>query len=177
MFMDWVKVGDYNLHHPPKVMGVSCMTAFYFKALLNDAYICGLLGEDEKKKEYIKAAEHIKKSFNDNLFIEEKGLYCDGRNGSTPSIASRFMPQDIDGVYFSQHTNSLAVLYDLAPIERHMEIMEKVLNNKDLIQAQPYFMHFVLDAIHHAGLFGKYGNDQMRRWSVLLSENWEKFYR
>ena len=81
------------------------------------------------------------------------------------------MPEDEEGTYFSQHTNSLAVLFDLAPVEIQRSIMEKVVNDKELIQAQPYFMHFILNAIHHAGLFDKYGNEQMRRWGKLLSEN------
>ena len=171
MFMDWVPVGRHNLHHPPKVMGVSYMTALYYKALLNGAYICEILCDSEKRKEYTKVAAAIKESFNTELYVEEKGLYCDGKNGDIPSISGVWMPEDEEGTYFSQHTNSLAVLFDLAPVEIQRSIMEKVVNDKELIQAQPYFMHFILNAIHHAGLFDKYGNEQMRRWGKLLSEN------
>ena len=75
MFMDWVPVGRHNLHHPPKVMGVSYMTALYYKALLKGAYICEILCDAQKRKEYTKVAAAIKESFNTELYVEEKGLY------------------------------------------------------------------------------------------------------
>lgn len=48
--------------------------------------------------------------------------------------------------------------------------MEKVLHDSTLTKAQPYFMHFVLNALAEAGLFEKYGLDQIRRWKTLLDE-------
>lgn len=36
-------------------------------------------------------------------------------------------------------------------------IMEQVMADDSLIAAQPYFLHFVLDALDAAGLFEKYG--------------------
>ncbi len=47
-----------------------------------------------------------------------------------------------------------------------------------LINPQPYFMHFVLEAIHKTGLFEKYGIRQMMRWKEMtdfpkgLAEGW-----
>ena len=75
-------------------------------------------------------------------------------------------PADTEIETFSPHVNLLAVLYDLAPKERQAAIVEKVLAEKPL-NTQPWFMHWVFQAIDHAGLFDKYGTAQMRRWKVL----------
>ena len=32
---------------------------------------------------------------------------------------------------------------------------------------RPYYMHFVLDAVAHAGLFDQYGTEWMRKWHVI----------
>lgn len=49
-------------------------------------------------------------------------------------------------------------------------IMEKVMTDKYLTQPQPYFMHFVLQALDKVGLFGKYGIDAILKWQKLLDE-------
>ena len=67
---------------------------------------------------------------------------------------------------FSPHVNLLAVLYDLAPKSQQAAIVEKVLAEKPL-NTQPWFMHWVFQAIDHAGLFDQYGTQQMRRWKIV----------
>ena len=44
--------------------------------------------------------------------------------------------------------------------------MEKVLAEKPL-NTQPWFMHWVFQAIDHAGLFDNYGAAQLRRWQIV----------
>jgi alpha-L-rhamnosidase len=44
--------------------------------------------------------------------------------------------------------------------------VEKVLAEKPL-NTQPWFMHWVFQAIYHAGLFDQYGTPQMRRWNIV----------
>ena len=66
---------------------------------------------------------------------------------------------------FSAQNNSLAVLYDLAPKASQAGIMTRVMAAQP--NCQPYFMHFVLSALAHAGLFDRLGADQMRRWKIV----------
>ena len=35
------------------------------------------------------------------------------------------------------------------------------------LNTQPWFMHWVFQAIDHAGLFDQYGTPQMRRWNIV----------
>ncbi len=169
MFMDWVYVGEYCLHHPPKVLGQGYISAFFYRALQNGAYFCTRLGDAQAAEFYEKTAEQVKAAFNRLLWDEEKGLYCEGKNGATVYEEKPWLPYG-DGLYFGQHTNTLAVLFGLAPDEQCGVIMEKVMTDTSLFQAQPYFMHFVFGALHKAGFFEKYGNDQIRRWSQLIAE-------
>jgi len=172
IFMDWVIVGNHNLHNPPKAMGQAYLNAFYYRALQNAARFCKILGRASEAEHYLQLAEETKAAFNRHFWNEEKGLYIDGLNDpDLPSKRPWAAPGNVQGTYYSQHTNSLAVLYDLAPREKQAEIMRKVIEDSTLAQAQPYFMHFVLEALHHAGEFGKFGLDQMRRWKSLLAEH------
>jgi len=61
--------------------------------------------------------------------------------------------------------NTLAVLYDLAPQGEQSAILRRVLAEGPL-NCQPYFMHFVFNALAHAGLFDEYAVALMRRWQV-----------
>ena len=80
-------------------------------------------------------------------------------------------PKDTIQRFYSQHMNTLAVLYDVAPGETQTELMRQVMENHELSQAQPYFMHFVLNALSKTGLFETFGLNQIRRWDELISEN------
>ena len=171
MFMDWIVIGDINLHHPPRIMGQGYMTAFYYKALKNGELICGVIGDEAKKESYKKLALKVKDAFNKELWVEEKGLYCDGVSSEMKVKPNKWMPPDPNGIFYSQHTNALAVLYDIAPKELHQRIIEKIMTDYSIVRAQPYFMHFVLDAVDHVGLFEKYGLDEIRRWGKLLDEH------
>ena len=167
MFIDWASAGEYNMHHPPKAIGQTCLNAFYYKALMVAERLCRLCNDDTAKT-YAVRAEKVKKSFNLLFWNDELGLYCDGTTES--DTASRWKPANPKAQYYSQHSNALAVLYDLCPPQRQSAVMERVLHDKNLTQAQPYFMHYILEALYKTGLFQKYGIPQIQRWESLLKE-------
>lgn len=163
MFVDWRQVDEFQLHHPPKALGQAALNAFYYKALTDGAELCEIRGE---KAPYRERAKILKRAFHNIFYDPQRELYFDGEG--TPLPGNRWMPDNVCRRYFSQHTNSLAVLYGLC--EDKKRIMTAVIEDKSLIQAQPYFMFFVLEALFQAGLFPVYGLDQMRRWTVLVQE-------
>ncbi|HZJ77860.1 MAG TPA: amylo-alpha-1,6-glucosidase [Clostridia bacterium] len=167
MFVDWVEVDGYTLHHPPKALGQTVLNAFYYNALVQMVKFCKCLN-DSMEITYLKRAKKLKESFNNTFFDNEKGLYFDGLN--TPEEAAKDRPKNINNRYFSQQANSLAVLYGICDEGKSVEIMEKVLTDDSLTQSQPYFLHFVLNALYKTELFDKYGMDQIRRWSKLVNE-------
>jgi len=162
MFMDWVNIGGFAVHHPPAVIGQGYLTALYCHALELAAY-----GEDMGNREkYLALRKETAEAFNRELWNDKAGLYRDGKPFQTHVKPYQWLPADKDIETFSPHVNLLAVLYDIAPRERQRAIVEKVMEESPL-NTQPWFMHWVFQALDHVGLFDKYGTRQMRRWKIV----------
>lgn len=176
MFVDWLIVDGISMHHPPMCLGQSVLNAFYYGGLRSAAEIFAVLGDSDNEEKCKARAEKLYTAFNKCFYDEEKHLYFDGLNDTYN--ASQWLPENTDKRYFSWHTNSLAALFGLAEPKRAAEIMEIILNDMTLINPQPYFMHFVIEAIYKTGLFEKYGLRELRRWECMadfdkgLQEGW-----
>ena len=178
MFMDWVTIGGFGCHHPPAVIGQGYLTAFYYHGLAMAARVAAIMGDTARVAKYARRRNEIAEAFNRELWVPEKGLYRDGKPFQTSVKPSKWLPADKDIETFSPHVNLLAVLYDLAPKKQHAAITEKVLAEKPL-NTQPWFMHWVFQALDHANLFENYGTEQMRRWQIVpetqsFREMWER---
>jgi len=179
MFMDWIKIDKFNAHHPPAVIGMGYMTAFYYKALFDAASLNSLLNNSETKEKYLVLATKIKNSFNRLLWDSEKKIYKDGIPFRSQAANNHFFPEDDDIITYSPHVNTLAVLYDIAPEKQQSAIMDYVINQRS-IDLQPYFMFFVLDAVEHIGQFSGIGLELLKKWgnginkeTYTLKENWQ----
>lgn len=166
MFVDWVMVDGYTLHHPPKALGQATLTAFYHHALTVSAKIFKLLGNTQRKNEIVSKAERVKVAFNKAFYDADKGLYISGL--TTPGIAGKWQPENPDKKYYTRQANILAVYCGLC--DNGAEVMEKVMADENMPTLQPYFMHFELEAIYKCGLFEKYGISEIRRWNKLVEE-------
>lgn len=166
MFVDWLKVDDYSMHHPPKALGQTVLNAFYYEGMITAAKLFDIIENEELVRIYINRAKKLKKNF--SVFYDEKrGLYFDGLNDEyTPN---RFKPANTDKRYYSQHSNTLAVLFDLAPKKERKRILRHILSDEHVIKAQPYFMHFVLEAIYKEKLFDEFGIEQLSRWKYMTN--------
>lgn len=171
MFMDWVAIGKFNLHHPPKVMGLGYLSALYYHGLMLAVKMQELVKQNTAalcdKVLYRQRAERVKQSFQ-TLWSPEKRMYMDGANVGEDH-RNAWLPY-AEGEYYSQHTNTMAVLYDLAPDEIQKDLMIRVMTDKTLTQAQPYFYHFIFEALDKTGLFEEYGIEALRKWKALLDE-------
>ena len=177
MFMDWVTIGGFPCHHPPAVIGQGYLTALYYHGLDLGSRVAALTGETARVEKYAALRKEIANAFNHELWVGDQGRFRDGKPFQTLVPPSKWLPADKDIETFSPHVNLLAVLYDLAPPDRHRAIVEKVMTEKPL-NTQPWFMHWVLQAIDHAALFDELGAEQLRRWQVVLDtqsfrENWQ----
>ena len=166
MFMDWVDIGGFGCHHPPAVIGQGYLTAFYYHGMAMASRVASMMGDTARVEKYAKQRGEIAEAFNRELWVANKGLYRDGKPFQTSVKTYQWLPADKDIETFSPHVNLLAVLYDLAPKEQQPAIVEKVLAEKPL-NTQPWFMHWVFQAIDHAELFDQYGTAQMRRWQIV----------
>lgn len=167
MFIDWRFVDDYTMHHPPKALGQTSLIGFYAYGLKAAIEICRILGDEERTAVYTERFAALKEAVNRLLLDGEKGLYVDGLN--TPGEVNQWQPANTDKKYYTKHSSTLAVLSGLCEGERAKAVMEKVMTDDTLIDFQPYFAHFVLDALHETGLFEKYGMQLIDLWKPMVA--------
>ena len=165
MFMDWVNVAGFSAHHPPAVIGQGYLTAFYCRALTDAARVASLTGDTARARGYARTRAEAVTAYNRELWDPARGLYRDGRPFQTSVKPNAWMPADADVQTWSAQNNALAVLYDIAPKGRQQAVVNAMMAQTPW-NVRPYFMHFVLAAIAHAGLFDTYGTVWMRKWRV-----------
>ena len=176
MFLDWVDIEGFPGHHPPAVIGQGYLTAFYYRALEDARRVAELTGDSAREAAYSRLRTETADAFGRELWVEAKGLYRDGKPFQTSVKPGQWLPADKEIETFTAHVNILAVLYDLAPKDRQAEILERAMNAKNFT-CQPYFMHFVFEAMAQCGLFERLGLAQMKRWKIVeetqsLREMW-----
>lgn len=179
MFMDWIKIDKFNAHHPPAVIGMGYMTAFYYKSLLDGAYLNSLADNIQVHDKNLDLAKKIKTAMNILLWDEKKQRYKDGIPFRSKSANHYFFPKDTSITTYSPHVNTLAVLYDIAPEDKKTALLNYVVR-QDEIDLQPYFSFFVLSAIDHTGQFNTLGLEMLKKWenginleTYTLKENWQ----
>ena len=199
MFVDWVvadsekdgfldggkmmshgKMEGFSLHHPPKALGQSVLCMFYYNALNKIAKIYEVLGNSQGVSACLEKAERIKESINAHLFDKARGLYVGGLNTPNNVPENDWLPKNTDTVYYLKQANVLAVLFGIAPQEQRKAILKYVVKDLSKLEMQPYFYHFLLNALYNEGMFGTHGFDLIRRYESLinkcdkgLSEAWE----
>jgi len=179
MFMDWIKIDKFNAHHPPAVIGMGYLTAFYYQSLILASNFNQMHGDADKSRETAHLANKIKQGINQWLWDENKGIYKDGIFGKSRIKSHLWLPEDEDIVTHSPHMNTLAVLYDIAPQDKQAFIMDYVVQQKE-IDLQPYFTYFVLSALVHIEKFDQDGLTLINKWkngldmeTYTLKENWQ----
>ena len=166
MFMDWVDIGGFNAHHPPAVIGTGYMTCLYYQAFEDGLRIGQIIG-DTSRLQYISLyPKYIRQALEKELWDPAKGLYRDGKPFQSKLRPNQWLPADKDVETFSTQVNTLAVSCGLVPKDRAVSVMKTVLAEKDM-NCQPYFMHFVFEALDKTGLFDTYAAAQIARWKIV----------
>lgn len=165
MFMDWVEIAGIACHHPPAVIGQGYLTAFYYRALADAGRVARLIGDQRMAAAFQLLRPQVAAAFQRELWNPAKGLYRDGKPFQTSVKPGRWLPADTAIETFSPHVNVLAVLYDLAPKEQQQSVLNRVIK-AGALNCQPYFYHFVFNALDHCGLFEEYATTEMKRWEI-----------
>ncbi len=178
MFIDWVEIEGFNLHHPPAVIGQGVLTAFYYRALDDVSRIARLVGDAKRVERSGQLQDSVKAAFRRELWSNEKGLFRDGKPSECQSPTGTWLPADRQIETFSSQVNLLACAYGLAPESDAKSVLNKVMESGPA-NCQPYFMHFAFDALDRVGLFNRWGTRQMRRWKVVADsqtfpEMWDR---
>jgi len=150
-FTDWTK-GFQNGIPPGADDGHSANVSLqYVYALQNGAELFEYFDLLEEAKEYRKTAKKVQKAVLDNCYDLKKGL-----------IAER-PEKDV----FSQHTNIFAILTNTFSREEQKSLLEKILNEKDLIQTSIYFKFYLIRAMQKTGDANKYLK-LLKPWQYMI---------
>ena len=169
MFIDWLYIDEISLHHPPKALGQTCLNMFYHKALATAAKIYEALDKADEAAAYHKRAAALRTAINTQLYDADRDLYFEGLNTPTPEDQLwQYLPQNIAKRYYRKHGNVLAVYSGVYEGDQ-AAFLRRVLTDDSLGQFQPYFAHFVLEAVHMAGLSAEF--------TLPLCEGWKKAYK
>jgi len=165
MFVDWIYIDGLSMHHPPKALGQSCLNMFYFGALENAAKIYIELGNPHSAEKCRQRKETLRSAINSLLFDGEKGCYFEGLNTLTkPELLGKWMPQNVEKRYCLKHSNILAAYFGVCDDDTGRILIDKVMSNDISGDCQPYFMHYLLEAVYRLGLREKYTLEICNRW-------------
>ncbi len=170
MFVDWIYIDGYTLHHPPKALGQSALNMFYYGALDASERIYDVLGDDELASATRVKKNHLKKAINERLYDKERGLYFEGENTPTPEyLIGEWMPENTDKRYYRVNSNVLAAAFGVAERERAQRILKEILTDDSFSDYQPYFAHFVLEAI--------FKNELNEEFTLKVIDKWREQHR
>jgi len=171
MFIDWLFPDNISTHHPPKALGQTCLNLFYFGALKTAAKIYACLGEDAMAKRSDLQAETLRPIICTELYDSERGLFFEGLNTPTPEhMLYHWLPQNVDKRYYRKHANILAAYFGVFDFDTCREILHKVMTMPELGEVQPYFAHFLLEAVYRNGLRDVYTRTILEDWKTPVKE-------
>ena len=165
MFIDWIYIDGISMHHPPKALGQTCLNMFYFGALDTAEKIFVELSLNSEAERCRMRKLSLRSAVNSQLFDAEKGMYFEGLN--TPTDSSQlcgWLPQNVDKRYYLKQSNILAAYVGICDEERAKDIISKIMSDEIKGDYQPYFTHYLLEAIYRYGLREKYTLQVIQRW-------------
>ena len=166
MFVDWIYIDGLSMHHPPKALGQSCLNMYYFGALESAEKIYTELDRQERADVCGVKRAVLRERINTLLFDGERGCYFEGLNTPTPEeLIGRWMPQNVSKRYYLKHSNILAACFGVCDDETGRDLIDKIMSEQIGGDVQPYFLHYLLEAVYRLGLREKY--------TVVLCEKWK----
>lgn len=166
MFVDWIYLDGHSLHHPPKALGQSCLNMYYFAALSAAAEIFGYLGEKETQQTLKAEREALRKAIHRELFDAEKQAFIAGLNTETPeNLLGFYMPANTEKRYITKHANILAACFGVCGDDLARELIHRIMRDEIEGDIQPYFTHYLLEAVFRLDLREEYTLPIIRRWT------------
>ena len=92
-------------------------------------------------------------------------MYFEGLNTPTEAcLIGGWMPQNVEKRYYLNHANILAACFGVCDDERGRELVRKIMEGEIGGDYQPYFTHYLLQAVFRLGLRERYTREIVERW-------------
>ncbi|MBQ4087612.1 MAG: hypothetical protein IJC78_05130 [Clostridia bacterium] len=171
MFVDWIYIDGLSMHHPPKALGQTVLNLFYFSALGYAAKVFEQLGEPAMASDCLVKQKKLQMSVNTLLYDAEKGLYFEGLNTKTPEdLLYEYMPQNVEKRYYLPQSNILAAYVGICDRDTACKLIDKVMSGACNGDYQPYFAHFLMEAIFENGMRETYTLKELEKWKPSIKE-------
>ena len=171
MFVDWIYIDGLSMHHPPKALGQTVLNMFYFMALNYAERIYELIGDAISSLNCNKKKKELQTAVNTLLYDSEAGMYFEGLN--TPISAeqiNKWQPQNVEKRYYLKHSNIMAAYTSICDSNTAISLIEKIISDEIEGNVQPYFQHYLLEAIEKHGLKDKYSLQVVKRWRQAVKD-------
>jgi hypothetical protein len=107
----------------------------------------------------------------DNLYDPERQLFFEGLNTPTrEDLIGQWMPQNVSKRYYRKHANILAAYFGFFDRDTCADLLRRILTDDSLGEVQPYFCHFLLEAIYRNGLREEFTRPILEQWKTPVQE-------
>jgi len=171
MFVDWIYIDGLSMHHPPKSLGQTVLNMFYYMALDFAEKIYEKIGDRTASLQCRIKKEALRQAVNTLLYDEQKGMYFEGLN--TPideKLINKWQAQNVEKRYYLKHSNIMAAYTSICDEKLAVTLIDKIMNDEIEGDVQPYFQHYLLEAIEKHGLREKYTVQVINRWKAAVNE-------
>jgi hypothetical protein len=177
IFIDWAEVDRRGQ--------CTALNALYYAALQHAAVLARLAGAASLGRRYRRLARAVRDALNARLWDEARGVYVDA------------CVEDVQSRRVSQQANAACIALGLAPRARWPCMLAYVLDEsrlkatstelggpdtasfdeeRDVVLAQPFFMHFMHRALVAAGRHRDLLDNVRRRWGAMLEAGSSTFW-
>ena len=171
MFIDWLVPDGISLHHPPKALGQTCLCLYYFGALKTAIRIWETLGAFDQAAICRQRMDALHRNVLLELYDPQRKLFFEGLNTPTDeALIGEWMPKNVAKRYYRKHANILAAYFGFFPAEECASLLERIIDDDSLGQVQPWFCHFLLEAVYRCGLREKYTLKILDQWKAPVLE-------
>ena len=157
VFIDWAAIGRAGCVAP--------LNGIYFMAL-KCAEEMSLAAGNKTLTEYCRREQKpVAENFHKTFWSEERQLYRD-------CISAE---DSVAGNIFSQHTQAIAVLSGLSPVNAK-ELMSQAAADKNITEPTPYFSFYLLEALSAAGMDDEALAFIRKKWGNMLDTGATTFW-
>lgn len=171
MFIDWIYIDGLSMHHPPKALGQTVLNMFYYMALNSAEAIYSKIGDEYASLQCNIKKKALQTAVNTFLFDKQKGMYFEGLNTPiAPELINHWQQQNVEKRYYLKHSNIMAAYTSICDGETAVSLIHKIMNDEIEGDVQPYFLHYLLEAIEKHGLKERYTLRVIDKWKPALKD-------
>lgn len=171
MFIDWLVPDGISLHHPPKALGQTCLCLYYYGALKTSAKIWEVLKNRKQSETCLQRMDALHGAVLRELYDSHRKLFFEGLNTPTDeALIGEWMPRNVEKRYYRRHANILAAYFGFYSKDECAALVERIIDDESLGPVQPWFCHFLLEAVYRCGLREKYTLMLLDQWKAPVKE-------